>query len=161
MSARGMLMDEEEHESNHESQSVASEDDIVMVGGRGRKERGRGRRRGRESLAAGKKLGVEELKRQSEEIKRDKENLHVKRVSAYDFSLITIRVKMSYCVKTLINNEITEITHKIEALDKIREKLEQDLLKLQEDDLELDDERKSYRCTRCRYYLPDHSRRCP
>ncbi|EPQ60994.1 WD40 repeat-like protein [Gloeophyllum trabeum ATCC 11539] len=120
MSARGMLMDEEEHESNHESQSVASEDDIVMVGGRGRKERGRGRRRGRESLAAGKKLGVEELKRQSEEIKRDKENLHVKR--------------------TLINNEITEITHKIEALDKIREKLEQDLLKLQEDDLELDDE---------------------
>jgi hypothetical protein len=33
-----------------------------------------------------------------------------------------------------------EITNKIEALDGIRAKLEQDLLKLQEDDLELDDE---------------------
>lgn len=36
-----------------------------------------------------------------------------------------------------------EITHKIQALDGIRSKLEQDLLKLQEDELELDDERKS------------------
>jgi hypothetical protein len=33
-----------------------------------------------------------------------------------------------------------EITHKIAALDTTREKLEQDLLKLQEDELELDDE---------------------
>lgn len=42
--------------------------------------------------------------------------------------------------KSLINSEIAEITHKIEALDSIRSKLEQDLLKLQEDELELDDE---------------------
>ena len=34
-----------------------------------------------------------------------------------------------------------EITQKIAALDTIRDRLEQDLLKLQEDDLELDDER--------------------
>ena len=40
----------------------------------------------------------------------------------------------------MINSEIAEITHKIEALDAIRSKLEQDLLKLQEDELELDDE---------------------
>jgi division protein 1 len=40
----------------------------------------------------------------------------------------------------LINSEIVEITNKIEALDSIRAKLEQDLLKLQEDELELDDE---------------------
>jgi len=43
--------------------------------------------------------------------------------------------------QSLINSEITEITHKIAALDTIREKLEQDLLRLQEDELELDDER--------------------
>ena len=42
--------------------------------------------------------------------------------------------------QSLINSEIAEITHKIEALDAIRVKLEQDLLKLQEDELELDDE---------------------
>lgn len=35
-----------------------------------------------------------------------------------------------------------EITHKIETLDSIRARLESDLLKLQEDELELDDERK-------------------
>jgi len=39
-----------------------------------------------------------------------------------------------------VNNEITEITAKIEALDAIRVKLERDLLKLQEEELELDDE---------------------
>lgn len=39
-----------------------------------------------------------------------------------------------------MNNEIAEITGKIEALDAIRAKLEQDLLKLQEEELELDDE---------------------
>ena len=40
-----------------------------------------------------------------------------------------------------MGNEIAEITTKIEALDAIRVKLEQDLLKLQEEELELDDER--------------------
>ena len=39
-----------------------------------------------------------------------------------------------------MGNEIAEITTKIEALDTIRAKLEQDLLKLQEEELELDDE---------------------
>ena len=39
-----------------------------------------------------------------------------------------------------MNNEIVEITTKIEALDAIRAKLERDLLKLQEEELELDDE---------------------
>ena len=39
-----------------------------------------------------------------------------------------------------MGNEIAEITTKIKALDTIRSKLEQDLLKLQEEELELDDE---------------------
>ena len=39
-----------------------------------------------------------------------------------------------------MGNEIAEITTKIQALDAIRVKLEQDLLKLQEEELELDDE---------------------
>ncbi|KDQ54821.1 hypothetical protein JAAARDRAFT_37931 [Jaapia argillacea MUCL 33604] len=124
MSARGLMVDEEEEERQlerereHEAQSVASEDDVVVVGGRGKK--GKGKKKGRESLSAGKMFGKEELTRQTSEILLDKENLHVKRA--------------------LIENEIAEITHKIETLDKIRAKLENDLLKLQEDELELDDE---------------------
>jgi mitochondrial division protein 1 len=42
--------------------------------------------------------------------------------------------------QSLLHNDIAEITAKIEALDGIRNKLEEDLLKLQEDELELDDE---------------------
>ncbi|KIL70580.1 hypothetical protein M378DRAFT_471451 [Amanita muscaria Koide BX008] len=106
--ARGLMTDDDGH-------SVASEDDVVVVS---RSEpRRKGKRRARESLSAAKTLGKEELTRQSEEILRDKENLHVRR--------------------SLINSEIEEITHKIEALDSIRAKLEEDLLKLQEDELEL------------------------
>ncbi|CCM01281.1 uncharacterized protein FIBRA_03330 [Fibroporia radiculosa] len=117
MGARGMLADDDDHEG----ESVASEDDVVVVSSaetRGRKSKAK--RRGRQSLSAGKTFGRDELVRQTQEIKRDKENLHVRR--------------------TLINNEITEITNKIDALDAMRVKLEQDLLKLQEDELELDDE---------------------
>lgn len=49
----------------------------------------------------------------------------------------------SNVVQSLINSEIAEINNKIKTLDSIRERLEQDLLKLHEDELELDDERKS------------------
>ncbi|KAI0072362.1 WD40 repeat-like protein [Panus rudis PR-1116 ss-1] len=116
MKSRGMLGEEEDHEG----ESVASEDDMVMVSeARGRKPKAK-KRRGRQSLSAGIVLGKDELLRQSHEIELDKENLHVRR--------------------TLISAEINEITHKIEALDAIRSKLEQDLLKLQEEELELDDE---------------------
>ena len=50
---------------------------------------------------------------------------------------------MNSVTQSLIHSEIAEITSKIEALDGIRVKLEQDLLRLQEDELELDDECKS------------------
>ncbi|KAG6857643.1 hypothetical protein H0H87_010211 [Tephrocybe sp. NHM501043] len=113
MSARGLLAEEEDLEG----QSVASEDDVVVVTA---SNAGKGKKRSRESLSSQKVLGKEELRRQTEEIQRDKENLHVRR--------------------SLIHSEIAEITNKIEALDSIRAKLEQDLLKLQEDELELDDE---------------------
>ncbi|KAG6918673.1 hypothetical protein DXG01_012490 [Tephrocybe rancida] len=114
MSARGLMTEDEDHEG----QSVASEEDVIVVtaADAGKK----GKKRGRESLSTQKVLGKEELSRQTQEIQRDKENLHVRR--------------------SLVNNEIAEITNKIEALDSIRAKLEQDLLKLQEDELELDDE---------------------
>ncbi|KAH9923003.1 WD40-repeat-containing domain protein [Amylocystis lapponica] len=117
MNARGLLVDDEDHEG----ESVASEDDVVVVTRAetvGRKSKAK--RRGRQSLSAGKILGRDELVRQSYEIERDKENLYVRR--------------------TLINNEIVEISNKIDSLDVLRAKLEQDLLKLQEDELELDDE---------------------
>ncbi|KAK7064684.1 Trp-Asp repeat-containing protein [Favolaschia claudopus] len=115
MSARGLLTEGEE--DGHDGQSVTSEEDVVVVP---REGHGKGKRRGRESLSAAKTLGKDELTRQSKEIMRDKENIHVRR--------------------SLIHNEISEISLKIAALDGIRVKLEQDLLRLHEDELELDDE---------------------
>ncbi|TFY82384.1 hypothetical protein EWM64_g1629 [Hericium alpestre] len=114
--ARGLLEDGEEDAEWSEEDAVVvrkGKDDYA----RGRKGR---RKRGRESLSANKVFGRDELERQTGEIKRDKENLHVRR--------------------SLIHSEISEITNKIQALDAIRSKLEDDLLKLQEDELELDDE---------------------
>jgi mitochondrial division protein 1 len=84
MSARGLLSDEHDHEHDHDGQSVASEEDVVLIG---RTEtlqntrKGKAKRKGRESLSATKILGREELKRQTKEILRDKENIHVRRVS--------------------------------------------------------------------------------
>ncbi|KAG2370298.1 WD40-repeat-containing domain protein [Suillus spraguei] len=111
MSARGMMMEDEEERS---------EDDVVVVSRLDERGKRKGKRRGRESLSAAKALGKDELRRQTQEILLDKENLHVRR--------------------SLINSEIAEINNKIKALDSIRERLEQDLLKLHEDELELDDE---------------------
>ena len=75
--ARGLLSEEEEHEG----QSVASEEDIVVVAKPDpEKSKRKARRRGRESLGAGKTFGKEELTRQTKEIRRDKENVHVRRV---------------------------------------------------------------------------------
>lgn len=99
-------------EQEHEHES-GSEDDVVVVKRRGR--------RARESLGASVALGKEELRRQEAEILLDKENIHVRR--------------------TLTLNEIAEITHKIDALESLRSQLEATLLKLKEEELELDDER--------------------
>ena len=115
-SARGLLADETFHD--HDS---GSDDDVVMVNAHPKGRRGR---RTRESLAASVALGKEELRRQEQEILLDKENIHVRR--------------------TLMLAEISEITAKIDALEAIRSQLESDLLKLKEDELELDDERMSF-----------------
>ncbi|TRM65643.1 WD40-repeat-containing domain protein [Schizophyllum amplum] len=114
LDARGLLTaEEEEHD-------VASDDDVVVVGRGAGQQKRKKKRRGRESLSAAKVFGQDELTRQKNEIVRDRENLHVRR--------------------SLINNEIDEITRKIATLDNIRSKLEDDLVKLQEDELELEDE---------------------
>ncbi|KDN39659.1 hypothetical protein RSAG8_08687, partial [Rhizoctonia solani AG-8 WAC10335] len=76
--------------------------------------------RHRQSLSSSVKLTPEELARQKHEIIQDRENIHIRR--------------------SLINNEIAEITAKIAALDVIRNNLEQDLLRLHENELELEDE---------------------
>lgn len=114
MSARGMMIEDEEE------RSIASEEDVVVVSRLDERGKRKGKRRGRESLSSAKALGKDELRRQTQEIILDKENLHVRR--------------------SLINSEIAEINNKIKALDSIRRSLEQDLLKLHEDELELDDE---------------------
>ena len=72
MSARGLLTEQEDHEDVEDV-----EDDVVIVV---RENTGQ-RKKGRESLSATKTLGKEELTRQTQEIMRDKENLHVRRVS--------------------------------------------------------------------------------
>lgn len=138
LGARGMLGDDEDHDG----ESVASEDDVVMVGRSERTQRGRkvkAKRKGRQSLSASKHFGAEELIRQTLEIERDKENIYVRRVRALHLSVPEPQPNIG-SLQTLINNEIEEISRKIEALDAIRAKLEQDLLKLQEEELELDDE---------------------
>lgn len=130
MSARGLLTEEEDQED--------VEDDVVIVRGNpGEKKKGR------ESLSARKTLGREELTRQTQEIMRDKENLHVRRVS---ITSVPCQFVCQYVeiLQSLVNSEIEEITHKIQALDSIRAKLERDLLKLQEDELELNDECKFF-----------------
>ena len=79
LGARGLLGDEEDQDG----ESVASEEDMVMVGRseqNGRRKKAKGKRRGRQSLSAGKTFGTDELVRQTHEIERDKENLHVRRV---------------------------------------------------------------------------------
>lgn len=132
--SRGLLAEEEDHEHA----SVASEEDMVVVGRLEPPKAVEPRKRGRQSIGASKILGKEELKRQTNEILKDKDNLQVRRVCAFVSFLYQLS---DIAPQTLINNEVAEITNKIEALDAIRAKLEQDLLRLQEDELELDDER--------------------
>ncbi|KAL7418917.1 Mitochondrial fission protein [Cryptotrichosporon argae] len=66
------------------------------------------------------KLHLEDLVQQADEIAQDKENLHVR--------------------QSLIHAEIYEVAAKIDALEEIRRRLEASLLRLQEEQLELDDE---------------------
>lgn len=79
--SRGLLRGREDEDA----ESVVSDDDLVLVDPSRRRGKNKGRRK-RESLSAAKFLGKEELKRQSQEIVRDKENLHVRRVSHYTFN---------------------------------------------------------------------------
>jgi len=81
MSARGLLTAEDD---DHEGQS---EDDMVVVGRQDPGQR-KGKRKGRESLAATKILGREELSRQRKEIMKDKENIHVRRVCFKVYTLL-------------------------------------------------------------------------
>lgn len=78
IAARGILADDDDHEHD----GTVSEDDVVLVGNSDTKRRkGKVKRKGRQSLSASVSLGKEELVRQTKEIGRDKENLHVRRVS--------------------------------------------------------------------------------
>ena len=70
MNARGLMMDEDDLE------------DVVVVPSLGVGKQ-KGKRRGRESLSTLKTLGKDELSRQTKEIQRDKENIHVRRVCLF------------------------------------------------------------------------------
>ena len=73
--SRGMLGEEDDQDGD------TSEDDVVVVGKPGANgKKAKTKRKGRQSLSAGKHFGKDELVRQSHEIQRDKENIHVRRV---------------------------------------------------------------------------------
>lgn len=72
LGARGLIAEEAE-----------SEEDVVVVVAREQRGRHGRKKRGRESLSANKVFGREELERQTREIARDKENLHVRRVCIF------------------------------------------------------------------------------
>lgn len=82
------------------------------------------RKKLRESLGGkSRSLPKDELTRQTNEIMKDKENITVRR--------------------SIITNEIEELQRKINKLEVARQKMEKELLKLVEEELELDDERES------------------
>ena len=101
---RGLLVDnpaEDEDGSveGEEGRRAASEDDVVIVERLDvpARKKGKGKRKGRESLSASKTLGRDELARQTKEIMRDKENLHVHRASScqiYLESTMTSRTEL-------------------------------------------------------------------
>jgi division protein 1 len=78
MNARGLLSEDDEHDE----QSVASEDDVVII----RQSQTRPKKKGRESLSASKRFGKNELIRQRQEILVDKENIHVRKVRSSSYS---------------------------------------------------------------------------
>lgn len=75
---RGLLEDED-----MVTAQASEGEDVVLVGKK--KGKWKPKRRGRQSLSAGISFGTEELERQADEILRDKENLHVRRVSITRF----------------------------------------------------------------------------
>ena len=99
-----------------------------------RKKRREGRRVSGVGLLTDGKLFLEDLVQQADEIAQDKENLHVR----------TVRCSGSRGLRadgqSLIHAEISEVFAKIDALEAIRRRLESSLLRLQEEQLELDDE---------------------
>lgn len=71
-------------------------------------------------MAPEPKLHLEDLLQQADEIAQDKDNLRVR--------------------QALIHDEIEEVSAKIDQLEEIRRRLEKSVLKIQEEDLELEDE---------------------
>jgi division protein 1 len=89
---------------------------------------------------------MEELAVQADEIGIDKDNLRVRRVSMRALLRSGGPVEVSdgdLRGQELIVEEIDDVTAKIDALDQIRERLESSLVLIQEEELELDDERES------------------
>lgn len=119
--ARGLLTNEGEEQTELELEEERS---------RARKSRRRRLRKGRGSKGDSAReagvvegLGLDELTRQVKEIAVDKDNLVVR--------------------KSLIAVEIESVTLKIDALEVIRRRLEGSMIKMQEEELELEDERES------------------
>ncbi|KAI5452577.1 Mitochondrial fission protein [Naganishia albida] len=112
--ARGLLTEGEEQNEVPDGQGT-------LVVGRKTKRRRRGHKYPRNhSISGGKELGLEELMRQADEIGMDKDNLRVRR--------------------NLLSVEVEEVAAKIDALEGIKRRLETSLMRLQEEELELEDE---------------------
>ncbi|GHJ89793.1 hypothetical protein NliqN6_6195 [Naganishia liquefaciens] len=119
--ARGLLTEGEGDDDDVFGAAGAGEQDAVAktVGRKSRRRR-KGYKDARHAGGGGKELGLEELMRQADEIGMDKDNLRVRR--------------------NLLSVEIEEVAAKIDALEGIKRRLETSLMRLQEEDLELEDE---------------------
>jgi division protein 1 len=97
----------------------------------------------RVSLGTNVGLDRNELERQAIEIGQDREHITVRRVCHTHINIhyqLTLRF---FAFQRLIRTEIEEIDNKIAHLNGLRRRLEEDLLKLHEEDLELQEERTS------------------
>lgn len=124
--ARGLLTEDGEDGEGENGDGDGGGEDGPQAAARRRRRlrRGRGRssRHARTlTSTAGHEFTLEELSTQCQEISVDKENIRVRR--------------------ELITGEVEEVEEKIRQLETIRDRLENGLLRLQEEDLELDDER--------------------
>ena len=98
-------------------------------------------KQGRVSLSANARFGRNELELQAREIGQDRDHINVRRVGQARSDVV--QPLTLFAIQRIIRTEIEEIDNKIAHLNDLRRHLEEDLLKLHEEDLELQDERAS------------------
>lgn len=132
--ARGMLGGPEEGE---EGFSIGRKAGVKKV-----------RKKGKKGLEDGNAIeqSAEELEKEAAAVEEDMANVAVRRVStptALASMLHSSVLTTAFILQAVLNGQIGEVEQKIAELDAIRDGLKRGLLGLREEELELEDERKS------------------